>query len=1093
MKYLLIPLLLCGMALTTARAQNSDIQSYVRTLPPTVASLMKNIDHPVGLYHGNPEIAHTLYTLKDGAIELPVTLQYNASGIKVNEEASWVGLGWNLSMGGMVVQNVVGESDIAQSYTSCCQDYYPVDPFEYYKQIPYKMNDKNKYSGFFTSAMEGALQPDVFYFVYPGGSGKFIIDYRDNSIHRLDDRYPLKIEKLANGWRITTAEGICHTFDKVASSFLDGRANGCTHYLTSSTYPNGQTVSYGYTFKEVTTYYPYEKRTAILQRSGPAVPNCEWMENSLLNIAKNYEGILSSITTTNYLVTFTHSSREDVNNACKLDEIKITSRNNAGAWGNPQKRFKFSYGYFTAHTTGSYWNHSIASSDMERLNKRLKLLSVCESDASGIEDGKLTFDYYGPDLPRKSSYAIDYWGYYNGQTSNASLLPKLKYLLTDKTALSWVNNTGTAVRAYSFNHCMGGMLKRITYPTRGYMEYTYEPHEFKSSAFIPTVDELEQGGVVTKTATSRNVSSDINSISIETAQGGQVDISLYIERGLNTWREMEGCRYLLEHCPVGGTYATVKDVTLTSFGTEQSGNYRDSFGFVSAGGSYRLTIWLPASIGNQMGSMTKHGLFTATMTAPLPEITARGYSVGGGLRVKKVTYHDGVSDAADYTLSYTYPRADLNAVSFVPLVFHRQYDGLKYVQLVYDSSGKPYSTRESQNSVELEVSGTNLTSAPYSSIGATVGYSTVTESRSGAGHTTYSFFNRDEVNANMSYQIPRPENGCLLEVNRYDESGTLVESEKNTFQSSKVHFYRGVSMLDKFNRTPAFYPNLIERYDLLDFGNYDGRYTTLLYAIDCYRIRPSRKEVIRDGVSTVHTYSYDSHAQLANETVTNSNGKEVATVYSYPYDFSCSPYTLMATKHMYAYPIEVKRLVAGKLADCHLTRYSSFGGLLLPQSESRGNLAAPVTNSTTFSCTGASAQLYPSADITCLKYDAQGNPVHVKVRGEDILYIWGYNCQYLVAEIRMSDYDSVRSALGCTPESMSSLAVPDASKLNRLRDTLTGAQVTTYTYKPLAGMASMTVPNGETTRFEYDGFGRLTKVLDHNLQTVKEYDYHYKN
>ena len=64
MKQLLLSLVFCGLALST-HAQNSGQDSYVKFQAPTVASFMKYIDHPVGLFHGNPEISHTLYTLKD--------------------------------------------------------------------------------------------------------------------------------------------------------------------------------------------------------------------------------------------------------------------------------------------------------------------------------------------------------------------------------------------------------------------------------------------------------------------------------------------------------------------------------------------------------------------------------------------------------------------------------------------------------------------------------------------------------------------------------------------------------------------------------------------------------------------------------------------------------------------------------------------------------------------------------------------------------------------------------------------------------------------------------------------------------------------
>jgi len=68
-------------------------------LSPSAASLQKFGDYQVSLATGIPEISIPIHVIEEGGIKIPITLDYHVSGFKLNEQASWVGLGWSLNYG----------------------------------------------------------------------------------------------------------------------------------------------------------------------------------------------------------------------------------------------------------------------------------------------------------------------------------------------------------------------------------------------------------------------------------------------------------------------------------------------------------------------------------------------------------------------------------------------------------------------------------------------------------------------------------------------------------------------------------------------------------------------------------------------------------------------------------------------------------------------------------------------------------------------------------------------------------------------------------------------------------------------------------
>src|SRR5687767_4823062 len=111
-KRLLVPFLLLQMfAIKKVDAQVKAPQ--LTPLSPNAAALWKYTELPVNMYTGIPSITIPIYEIKSGDITVPISLSYHAGGNRVEEQASWVGLGWSLQAGGAINRNVKGVADEA--------------------------------------------------------------------------------------------------------------------------------------------------------------------------------------------------------------------------------------------------------------------------------------------------------------------------------------------------------------------------------------------------------------------------------------------------------------------------------------------------------------------------------------------------------------------------------------------------------------------------------------------------------------------------------------------------------------------------------------------------------------------------------------------------------------------------------------------------------------------------------------------------------------------------------------------------------------------------------------------------------------------
>ena len=1193
---------LACMGLGMQAQSGSNVQDYslnhnpddYQIATPNAATFNKYANNPVDLYSGSAKLDIPIYTLTDGAIQIPIRLHYATTGIKVSEEASWVGLGWNLSVGGYITRRVVGQVDS-----------YSREP--YYDQV-INAYDPNKnrvitdyaYGGWSTQMREamdwyltepsrrkdyreGRYNPDVFSYSCPDGSGQFVIDGRDNNVYVLDRTEDVKIEKiitasgsigqLANGsggrltgFKLTFPNGTVHQFELKSvmttstPAYLGVQAE--IYALTRTTYSNGQKANYTYSTVTNRGFNYGESVKSMVPSSGVGLEGegnsangtieRSYGSRNLMDLTGS-ELILSQIETDNYQVIFTASSREDLPNVKKLDRIQVKSL----ATGSVCHDQRFAYSYFTSTSTGGYWSQYFANFSAYRqtnhLLKRLKLDAVYNMNGT-TEGERYQFYYNSKALPRKDSYAVDYWGYYNGRTQNTSFIPDLYYLMWSHYSQylkikDLPQEIGTslprAMRAYDFESCKACILTGVQYPMGGYSEIVYEPHRFTGD-YIPTLAQCSQKPeeVFETTIYDNNSFFDPGDLYSGLPKNYQYDFSsdkrvrvlLSVSRGQNSWKDVADHRAYLYYAENGTEKRvdfSIKAACEDRYQKEEVSHTSSPTTILSK--EYVVTVkagtgWFvvdyPDALGNQVTGNGKNGRIEMLIEFEQEDApSVQSESEGAGVRIKEINFYDSPSkQTLLQKTSYEYA----GGLLLTPLQF------INYYPETYDKLGR-YTGETSagtaivsmivRRSDKLEISGSNFFSSPYQA-SPDVGYDSVKEIAQGngqSGYTLHAFHNEAAKTRGHSVPIYNPLNGKPTLRSYYDASGKLLRKEEFIYEAPVYRYYYGMNFYDRINLFPEIYDptsfhcmtmsdNTDESiyiqngyYASMEFsqdkfeGTYLGggsRLAMVVHPLNFRNILLTGKNVWEDGTERKETYTYNpTTLQLKEKQLNLAPNGTLRIAYTYPNDYSWGVYQSMTQKHCITPVIEQKKISNGTLVESVLTEYKKqTETLFVPSAQYRSNLTSGISSTTsTFSSSGRNTTVYPKAYTVYNAYDSYGHALNLTQGGVEKTYLWGYKGQYPVAVIGNATYAAVKTALGSlTPENLSKASAPDMTVLRSLSGKLPDANVRLYEYKAGAGVSAETAPNGEKTTYEYDALNRLKTEKDHSGKTVHAYEYHYK-
>ncbi|HEY8935714.1 MAG TPA: DUF5977 domain-containing protein, partial [Cyclobacteriaceae bacterium] len=243
--------------------------------------------------------------------------------------------------------------------------------------------------------------------------------------------------------------------------------------------------------------------------------------------------------------------------------------------------------------------------------------------------------------------------------------------------------------------------------------------------------------------------------------------------------------------------------------------------------------------------------------------------------------------------------------------------------------------------------------------------------------------------------------------------------------------------------------------------------------------------------TTIQNYSYESpnHLFPTKVELINSKGESKVTLQKYPHDFAGIPvYDAMISSNRISPIVQQLEYKGNAFLQSTKTNYKDWGnGVIAPET-----VETQVGTNT------------PETRLHYYAYDNTGNVLTVaKEKDAQVTYLWGYNQTSPIAKFDNTSYASVSSNTSLVNyvnqlQNYSDLTDPavrtNLKTLNtNIRNSVpANVRVTTYTYEPLVGMTSQTDPNGVSSYFEHDDFGRLSLVKNLDGDVVKQFNYNYR-
>lgn len=1047
-------------------AQNNDAweigRSQIIMNSPEASDLIKYFNYPVNHSTGIPEIEIPLFNVELKGFILPVKLTYHSSGEKVFETGGRIGLGWTLVAEPQIAVQANGRPDEEFLWENNA-----------YKLLWEANSDKERRENLVKAAYgEYDYVPDQFFYRLCGKSGSFFTDrWVDKNSFETYYFDPIQItrEKSNNTFRIVDSDGSRYVFRPMDKSmaYVNYLRDKSMHTHTSCykadsiITPYNETVKFDYGAKGDYSYYVGADMASLEVSDYRMMPYPTYYDGDFVygNLNSNYDDTLQkygsdrSFYSKIKILLHSYSYNQYTTTVNML--LKGTGEAGRSLIQNAGMSPKTSDARSIQYIKSTYCNKiSYPNGEVE--------ISYKEKGSTSVIDKIVQKD--------KNGNIVKYFKFYIGRFSSKERLDSIQ--LCDRN--------GVRIASYQFDYY--GENSNCSFDAK-----IADPWGFnKISNYSPSFPLLSTDFVVHHGSSSKQLNFKYGSdnyykemIDIRLADGSYYysDDITYQYPWDSGWEEHNPALTMLKTIvyPTGG-YTEFKYErnrvldSVSNFGSVQR--------IIKFFNCYRIV-----AINN----------YNKTGDLQLSKKYKYGVNENGfGIPFKNLTDLDFITTTVSpvYTLG----------ASSLGCYFNRCHDIYK---TLFHSSPVGRTGFESGSPVlysqvtEYETIGTNIN-------GKTIYYYNMDNIQDITPERQFVYYGNDDFKIWTNAHIDRKKDwkiGELIRKEYYKSAGNgdfqpissteykYEKTAKNSVQVYNVHPIQDYQFYDLGTTCPNGYDykediirlkagtssKLQGQEPLIEFGY------TLFSNVSILL----KKEIeITDNVKKEIDYTYNNKNQISEKKTVSSDGKTIILKYKYPADFSTIPYTTMVSKNILDPLIETNEYIGTVWQRRNINQYTLWG-----------NNSIPVINKQQLSLTPATVNSVEDR-VVYHHFTKRGDPVFLTIDGnENIVYLYGYNYQYPIAEIKNASYSQVKTALGNkTDQQIEDLFSAPGFWLDvsLLRTNLPDAFITIYRYKPLVGIESITNPQGVTVYYIYDEMGRLKTIEDDDKNTIEYYEYQYK-